>query len=152
MPEANGHLSGAVSYAQYGNRLSMLTALDVGAMADAFVTLARDEELRKKMGQAALARARKVYDWSAVIPQMQDFWAELDLENFEFLTSDDLYWKAYLSSLKIAVTSTLMTLVVGYPIAYGMSRAPDAWRPTLLHVRLHPRQHLPGPVQLLTRS
>ena len=69
---------------------------------------------------------------------LRAFFAELDFENFTFLTTDDLYWKAYLSSLQIAVTSTLMTLVVGYPIAYGMSRAPDAWRPTLLMLVILP--------------
>ncbi len=60
------------------------------------------------------------------------FWAELDLENFWFLTEDDLYWKAYLSSLKIALIATFLTLLVGFPIAYGMANAPDHWRPTLM--------------------
>ena len=69
---------------------------------------------------------------------IKDFWAELDLENFEFLTSDDLYWKAYLSSLKIAVISTILTLLVGYPIAYGMANAPDHWRPTLMMLVILP--------------
>ena len=60
------------------------------------------------------------------------FLAALDLENFVFLTEDELYWKAYLSSLRIAILSTVMTLVVGFPIAYGMAQAPDEWRPTLM--------------------
>ena len=38
-------------------------------------------------------------------PTMRDGFAtllsELDFENFVFLTQDDLYWKAYLSSLRI---------------------------------------------------
>ena len=44
-------------------------------------------------------------------------------ENFTFLTTDDLYWKAYLSSLTIALISTILTLIVGFPIAYAMARA-----------------------------
>jgi len=56
----------------------------------------------------------------------------LDFENFVFLTTDDLYYKAYLSSLKIAFFSTLFTLLVGYPMAYGMARAPEEWRATLM--------------------
>lgn len=64
--------------------------------------------------------------------------AELDFENFVFLTEDDLYWKAYLSSLKIAVISTVLTLMVGYPIAYGMARAPEEWRPTLMMLVILP--------------
>jgi len=72
--------------------------------------------------------------WAGV----REWWAGLDFENFVFLTTDDLYWKAYVSSLKIAVLSTLMTLAVGYPIAYGMSKAPDEWRPTLLMLVILP--------------
>ncbi|RME17888.1 MAG: ABC transporter permease subunit, partial [Alphaproteobacteria bacterium] len=72
--------------------------------------------------------------WAGV----REWWAGLDFENFVFLTTDDLYWKAYISSLKIAVLSTLMTLAVGYPIAYGMSKAPDEWRPTLLMLVILP--------------
>ena len=69
---------------------------------------------------------------------VREFWAELDFENFEFLTSDDLYWKAYLSSLQIAVIATVLTLLVGYPIAYGMANAPDHWRPTLMMLVILP--------------
>ncbi len=66
------------------------------------------------------------------------FLAELDLENFVFLMEDDLYWKAYLSSLRIAVVSTILTLLVGFPIAYGMARAPEEWRPALLMLVILP--------------
>ncbi|SDI97395.1 ABC transporter permease subunit [Lutimaribacter saemankumensis] len=66
------------------------------------------------------------------------FFAELDFENFTFLTTDDLYWKAYLSSLQIAALSTFLTLLVGYPIAYGMAMAPDHWRPTLMMLVILP--------------
>ncbi len=69
---------------------------------------------------------------------LKAFWAELDFENFVFLTEDDLYWKAYLSSLKIAALSTCITLLVGYPIAYGMARADESWRPTLLMLVILP--------------
>jgi putrescine transport system permease protein len=66
------------------------------------------------------------------------FLSQLDFENFTFLTTDDLYWKAYLSSLQIAATSTLLTLLVGYPIAYAMARAPDEWRATLMMLVILP--------------
>jgi putrescine transport system permease protein len=64
--------------------------------------------------------------------------AEFDFENFVFLTEDDLYWKAYLSSLQIALLSTFLTLLVGYPIAYGMARSPEEWRPTLMMLVILP--------------
>ncbi|OJI93541.1 putrescine transport system permease protein [Planktotalea frisia] len=72
--------------------------------------------------------------WDAVT----SFFKALDFENFEFLTSDDLYWKAYLSSFKIALISTVLALLIGYPIAYSMARAAPEWRPTLLMLVILP--------------
>jgi putrescine transport system permease protein len=66
--------------------------------------------------------------WAA----FREFLSQLDFENYVFLTQDPLYWKAYVSSLQIALISTVLALLVGYPIAYGMAQAPDEWRPTLL--------------------
>lgn len=66
------------------------------------------------------------------------FLSQLDFENFWFLTTDDLYWKAYLSSLQIAVTATFIALLIGYPIAYAMARAPEEWRPTLMMLVILP--------------
>jgi putrescine transport system permease protein len=72
--------------------------------------------------------------WDAVT----SLFKALDFENFEFLTSDDLYWKAYLSSFKIALISTVLALLIGYPIAYSMARAAPEWRPTLLMLVILP--------------
>lgn len=72
--------------------------------------------------------------WAAI----KEFFAGLDMENYVFLSDDDLYWKAYASSLKIAIISTLATLLVGFPIAYGMASAPDHWRPTLMMLVILP--------------
>ena len=66
------------------------------------------------------------------------FLGALDFENFEFLLMDDLYYKAYLSSLKIAAISTFFALLIGYPIAYAMTRASEEWRPTLLMLVILP--------------
>ena len=63
---------------------------------------------------------------------------ELSLDNYVWLTEDALYFNAYLSSLWIAAVSTLLTLLIGYPIAYGMARAPATWRPTLLMLVILP--------------
>ena len=77
-------------------------------------------------------------DFSEGWAGIKAFWSELDMENFVFLTEDDLYWKAYLSSLNIAIVSTILTLLVGFPIAYAMARAPEEWRPTLLMLIILP--------------
>ena len=77
-------------------------------------------------------------DLSAGWAGIKDFFGNLDFENFSFLASDPLYYTAYLSSLKIALISTFLTLLVGYPIAYGMAQAPDEWRPTLMMLVILP--------------
>lgn len=58
--------------------------------------------------------------------------AELDFEKYAFIFSDDLYMAAYWSSLKIAAVATFITLLIAYPLAYGMARAPREWQPTLM--------------------
>src|SRR6056297_267769 len=55
-------------------------------------------------------------DLSEGWPGIRAFLSGLDFENYVFLTQDDLYWRAYLSSLRIAAISTLLALCVGYPI------------------------------------
>ena len=70
------YLGGTDSYLQYLSQLSALTPLDVRAMAEALLALARDPALRARMGAAARDRARALYDWSVVIPQMQALWGE----------------------------------------------------------------------------
>ena len=62
----------------------------------------------------------------------------LNLSNFLLIVQDSLYVRAYLTSIQIAAISTLLTLVVGFPIAYGMARAPERWRPTLLMLVILP--------------
>ncbi len=69
---------------------------------------------------------------------LRQFLSELDFENYAFLASDDLYWRAYLSSLQIATVSTVLTLMLGFPIAYGMACAPEEWRPTLMMLVILP--------------
>ncbi|MDB4111930.1 ABC transporter permease, partial [Yoonia sp.] len=63
---------------------------------------------------------------------LKDMVSQLDFENFEFLATDDLYWKSYLSSVQIAFISTVFALMIGFPIAYGMANAPKEWQPTLM--------------------
>ena len=69
-------LGGTDSYVQYLSQMSAMTSFDVPAFARALVTLALDADLRARMGAAGKARARSLYDWSAVIPQMQSLWGE----------------------------------------------------------------------------
>lgn len=66
------------------------------------------------------------------------WWRALDFENFTWLAEDDIYWISYLSSLKVALISTFITLLVGYPMAYGMAKTPERWRPLLVMLIILP--------------
>ncbi|MBM2714511.1 ABC transporter permease subunit [Mesorhizobium caraganae] len=63
---------------------------------------------------------------------------DLNFDNYVWLTQDALYFKAYVTSVIIAAVSTILTLLVGFPIAYGMARAPATIRPTLLMLVILP--------------
>jgi putrescine transport system permease protein len=67
-----------------------------------------------------------------------EFVAALSLDNYALLFTDTLYLASYLKSLEIAAGSTLILLLVGYPIAYGMARAPRRVQPTLLMLAILP--------------
>ena len=47
----------------------------------------------------------------------------LNLANYAMLSEDDLYIAAYLGSLKMALISTVLCLLIGYPMAYGIANA-----------------------------
>lgn len=70
------YLGGTDRYLQYVGQLAALTRVDVAALTRALVTLGTDPDLRRRMGRAGQARARALYDWGVVIPQMQALWAE----------------------------------------------------------------------------
>jgi putrescine transport system permease protein len=56
----------------------------------------------------------------------------LNLGNYRFLVEDPLYLSAYLNSLRVAAVSTLIALLVGYPMAYAIARASPGLRGALL--------------------
>jgi len=57
---------------------------------------------------------------------------KLVFENFVYLWEDDLYFKTYLNSLKISSISTLLCLLIGYPMAYAIVRARHPYKHILL--------------------
>jgi len=63
---------------------------------------------------------------------LKGFLSQLDFSNYALLASDTLYLDSYLQSLRIAAFSTLILLLVGYPIAYAMARAPERLRALLV--------------------
>src|SRR6185436_7169342 len=50
----------------------------------------------------------------------------------------NVYLTAFLSSIKIAAISTVFAILIGYPMAYAIARAPDRWRNILLMLVILP--------------
>jgi putrescine transport system permease protein len=62
---------------------------------------------------------------------LKGYLAALSSENYAFILSDLLYLASYLKSLEVAGISTLLLLLIGFPIALGLARAPRRWQPAL---------------------
>src|SRR6266851_701361 len=62
----------------------------------------------------------------------------LNLGNFKYLFTDEVYGLSYLYSLKTAFFSTLICLSLGYPMAYGISRTSKSTQSILLLIIILP--------------
>jgi len=71
-------------------------------------------------------------DLMAGWPGLKAFLAALSADNYRLLGSDPLYVLSYVKSIEIAAFSTLILLLIGYPIAYAIARAPRRWQPVLV--------------------
>ena len=58
--------------------------------------------------------------------------------NYALIFSDDLYWGAFLNAIRIAGTSTLICLLIGYPMALAIARAAPGRRAFLLFLIVLP--------------
>jgi putrescine transport system permease protein len=92
--------------------------------------------LKISLSQTALAQPpyTPVFDWRA----LADFFRGLSFDNYRLLASDPLYVLSYLKSVEIAAFSTLILLVIGYPIAYAIARTPRRWQAALLLLTILP--------------
>jgi putrescine transport system permease protein len=90
--------------------------------------------LKISLSQTAIAMPpyTPVFDPAAGWQGLKDFFAGLSLDSYKLLVSDSIYAVSYLRSLVIAALSTLLLLLIGYPLAYGMARAPRTMQPVLV--------------------
>jgi putrescine transport system permease protein len=81
------------------------------------------------------------------IPPYQPLWSwvdghlaqiKLNFATFQTMVEDSLYWKAYLNSIKVAAISTVLCLLIGYPMAYAIARAQSTSRHILLMMVILP--------------
>jgi putrescine transport system permease protein len=77
--------------------------------------------------QQAVPPYTPLLQWIQGRPQLH-----LHASNYLYLLDDPLYVRAFLSSLKVAAISTVLCLLVSYPMAYCIARADASWRNTLL--------------------
>jgi len=82
--------------------------------------------LKISLSQTAIALPpyEPVLDLGSGWEGIKRFAAGLGFDNYATLVSDEIYGLSYLKSLKIAAVSTAILLAIGYPLAYGMARAP----------------------------
>lgn len=57
---------------------------------------------------------------------------------FSMLWEEPLYGEAFLTSVELAAAATLLVLLIGYPLALALARAPRTWRPFLVTLAILP--------------
>ncbi|WP_299477619.1 glycosyltransferase family 4 protein [Cypionkella sp.] len=133
--EALRYQGGTDNYVQYCASTSALTELDMPELTARILQLARQPDLRRKMGAAGKARVRNLYDWAQVVPQMQALWAEQDARRMAS-AAQSLRYRA--DALPIAPSP--MHLFGSYPteqVSFGKTRlvlADQTGRPSLAEV------------------
>jgi putrescine transport system permease protein len=73
-----------------------------------------------------------VLDFAAGWQGLEAFFVRLTLEGYRLLTTDPIYLLSYLKSLEVAAVATAILLIIGYPVAYGIARAPRGLQPLLV--------------------
>jgi putrescine transport system permease protein len=63
---------------------------------------------------------------------------KLNFSNYLFIGTDPLYFDTFVSSIKYALATTVICLVIAYPFAYFMARSPAHLQPMLLMLIMLP--------------
>lgn len=92
------------------------------------------------LSQAALSQPpyTPVFDFADGVAGWWEKAQAFGLDAYALVAGDDLYVAAYLSSLRLAAISTLLCLVVGFPLAWAMVKAPRHLRPALVLLAIAP--------------
>lgn len=78
-----------------------------------------------------------IYSFLTNGPRGNVLW-EFTLENYADLFTRSIYVNAYLRSIWISLLTTLICLLIGYPMALFIARAPQRWKTPLLFLILIP--------------
>jgi putrescine transport system permease protein len=90
--------------------------------------------LKISLSQTAIAQPPyvPVLNLTAGVAGIKQFLGGLSFDNYKSLVSDTLYIASYLKSVQIAAISTLLLLLIGYPLAYGIARTPPRLQTVLV--------------------
>ena len=96
--------------------------------------------LKISLSQTAIAQPpyTPVFDLAAGWHGVTAFFAGLSIDNYLLIGSDPLYLLSYLKSVEIAAFSTLILLVIGYPVAYAIARTSPRWQAVLVLLTVLP--------------
>jgi putrescine transport system permease protein len=96
--------------------------------------------LRMSFSSAATAQPpyRPVFDLAAGWTRFVADLKALTFDNYALIAQDDLYMASLASALRLALLSTLILVLIGYPIALAMARAPARWKPVLIALVILP--------------
>ena len=89
--------------------------------------------LKISLSEMEMTTVSNMIDWSHGWPTVK-----LNLASYQFIATDALYIKTYLSSIKYALITTILCLAIGYPFAYFMARSPKHLQPMLLMLIMLP--------------
>jgi len=69
-----------------------------------------------------------------------NWWPNIHINfgNFARIFTDNIYMRAALASVKIAAISTVVTLAISYPLAYGIAACKPRWRSFLMFLVIIP--------------
>jgi putrescine transport system permease protein len=90
--------------------------------------------LKISLSQSAIAQPPYVplFDVAAGWESLKNAFGALSLDNYATIATDRLYVWSYWKSLQVATISTAILLLIGYPVAYALARAPRRWQATLV--------------------
>jgi putrescine transport system permease protein len=96
--------------------------------------------LRISVSQPALAQPpyTPLFNLLAGWHGMTAFFGALSFDNYSLIGSDPLYLLSLVKSVEIAAFSTLLLLIIGYPIAYGITRTPRRVQAALMTLVMLP--------------
>ncbi len=86
--------------------------------------------------QIAMPPYQPLLQWTG--ERLNDIRLNINSGNYLYLWEDSLYVRAFLNSIQVAAVSTLIALLIGYPLAYAIARADAKWRGILLMMVILP--------------